>query len=235
MEKGEDYEILKTNLQPFFWRKVKNIIRQNKKGVLLKFLFGKDEDNKLLGEGSNPQREEMIKTLQNQMNSLQQRVIHLENQTNDLKNTLSVTLEALDATKIIQQGDYTSKSEKDAYSGENDSKARKKIIQSEQQPNTLSEASKMPLKPLSKNQQYNTNQDKGLNGENFIPLGKISEENKIQIIKTGFRLNQEGKISLKKYYESTNPYSLFQSKGYSMKYEAIRKTNLYKQLKPSNN
>ena len=63
-------------------------------------------------------------------------------------------------------------------------------------------------------------------------MGKISEEDKIQIIKTGFRLNQEGKISLKKYYESTDPYSLFQSKGYSMKYEAIRKTNLYKQLKP---
>jgi hypothetical protein len=216
---------------------VKNIIRQNKKDALLEFLFGKDENNKLLGEGSNPQGEEMRKTLQNQLDSLQQRVIHLENQTNDLKNTLSVTLEALDATKIIQKGDSTSKSEKGAYSGENDSKARKEIIQSEQQSNTLSEASKMSLKPLSKNQQYNlpSNQEKGLNGENFIPLGKISEEDKIQIIKTGFRLNQEGKISLKKYYDSTDPYSLFQSKGYSMKYEVIRKTNLYKQLKPSNN
>lgn len=49
----------------------------------------------------------------------------------------------------------------------------------------------------------------------FNPLGKISEEDKIQIIKTGFRLNQEGKISLKKYYESRDPYSLFQSKGKS--------------------
>jgi hypothetical protein len=154
MEKGEDYEILFTNLQPFFWRKVKNIIQQNKKDALLEFLFGKDEDNKLLGEGSNPQGEEMIKTLQNQVDSLQQRVIHLENQTNDLKNTLSVTLEALDATKIIQQGD-SSKSEKGAYSGKNDSKAKKEIIQSEQQSNTLSEESKMPLKPLSKNKQYN--------------------------------------------------------------------------------
>jgi len=68
----------------------------------------------------------MRKTLQNQVDSLQQRVIHLENQTNDLKNTLSVTLEALDTTKTIQQGD--SKSEKGASSGENDSKARKEII-----------------------------------------------------------------------------------------------------------
>jgi len=29
MEMRENYEILKTNLQPFFWRKVKTIIRQN--------------------------------------------------------------------------------------------------------------------------------------------------------------------------------------------------------------
>ena len=41
MENGKDYEILSTNLQPFFWRKVKKIIRQNKKGALLEFLFGK--------------------------------------------------------------------------------------------------------------------------------------------------------------------------------------------------
>ena len=63
-------------------------------------------------------------------------------------------------------------------------------------------------------------------------MGKISEKEKIEIIKTGFQLNQEGKISLKKYYESTQEYSLFQLKGYSIKYEAIRKTNLYKELKP---
>jgi hypothetical protein len=76
------------------------------------------------------------------------------------------------------------------------------------------------------------NEEKGLHAPNFITLGKISEEEKIEIIKLGFQLQAEGKISLKKYYESTNPYSLFQSKRYSMKYEAIRKTNLYKQLKP---
>ena len=34
MENAKDYEILSTNLQPFFWRKVKNIIRQNKKAAL---------------------------------------------------------------------------------------------------------------------------------------------------------------------------------------------------------
>ena len=102
---------------------------------------------------------------------------------------------------------------------------------------SVSEASKSPLTPLSESQQYNisSNQDKGLNGQNFIPLGKISEEDKIQIIKTGFRLNQEGKISLKKYYESTDSNSLFQLKGYQIKYETIRRTKLYQQFKPSNN
>jgi hypothetical protein len=35
-----------------------------------------------------------------------------------------------------------------------------------------------------------------------------------------------GKISLKKYYESTEEYSLFQRKGYSLRADAIRKNNL---------
>jgi len=62
-------------------------------------------------------------------------------------------------------------------------------------------------------------------------LGKIPEQERIEIIKRGFQLQAERKISLKKYYESTDPYSLFQLKGYSIKYEAIRKNILYKQLK----
>jgi len=75
------------------------------------------------------------------------------------------------------------------------------------------------------------NQEKGLSEANFRPLKKIPEEKLIEIIQTGFRLNQEGKISLKKYYESTDAYSLFQSKGYKIKYESIRRTKLYQQLK----
>ena len=42
---------------------------------------------------------------------------------------------------------------------------------------------------------------------------------------------QEGKISLKKYYEGTGESSLFQLKGYSIKYEAIRKNKFYQSLK----
>jgi len=62
-------------------------------------------------------------------------------------------------------------------------------------------------------------------------LGRISEQEKIEIIQRGFQLNQQGKISLKKYYESTDPNSLFQSKGYSIKYESIRKNKFYQELK----
>ena len=97
----------------------------------------------------------------------------------------------------------------------------------------LSKASKSSLYPLSNTQQYNlsSNQEKNLNRASFITLGKISEEEKIEIIKTGFQLQAEGKISLKKYYKSTDPNSLFQSKGYNIKYETIRRTKLYRSLK----
>lgn len=66
---------------------------------------------------------------------------------------------------------------------------------------------------------------------NFITLARIPEEQKIEIIKTGFQRQAEGKISLKKYYEGTETHSLFQLKGSSIKYESIRRTKLYQQLK----
>ncbi len=43
--------------------------------------------------------------------------------------------------------------------------------------------------------------------------------------------SERGKISLKKYYESTDPNSLFQSKAYNIKYESIRGIKLYQSLK----
>jgi hypothetical protein len=61
-------------------------------------------------------------------------------------------------------------------------------------------------------------------------LKEIPEDEQIEILKNGFQLQAEGKISLKKYYQSTDQNSLFQWKGYSMKYESIRKSKLYKQL-----
>jgi len=68
--------------------------------------------------------------------------------------------------------------------------------------NMLSDAHKRPLKTRSESEQYNK--------PNFKTLGKISEKEKIEVIETGFQLNQEGKISLKKYYQGTGEYSLFQ-------------------------
>ena len=67
---------------------------------------------------------------------------------------------------------------------------------------------------------------------NFVTLSQISEKERVEIIQKGFQLQAEGKISLKKYYQSTDPDSLFQSKGYSIKYESIRRRPLFKQLKP---
>jgi len=62
-------------------------------------------------------------------------------------------------------------------------------------------------------------------------LGKISEQEKLEIIQRGFQLQNEGKISLNKYYEATEEYSLFESKRYCIKYDSIRKSELYQQLK----
>jgi hypothetical protein len=76
------------------------------------------------------------------------------------------------------------------------------------------------------------NQNEVQNGSNFITLGKISEQEKIQILQKGFQQQAEGKISLKKYYEGATQYSLLQLEGYSIKYESIRRTKLYQQLKP---
>ena len=86
---------------------------------------------------------------------------------------------------------------------------------------------------LSESQQYNipSNEEKALNRQNFVTLGNIPEEEQIEIIKTGFQLQADKKISLKKYYESTHQYSLFQLKRYSIRYESIRKSQLYQSLK----
>lgn len=175
MEVGKDVEILKTNLQPFFWRKVKNILRQKKKPALIKFLFGFKND--LIGSATDLEKE--LESLKGKIEKLQERVNNLE----DI--------------------------------------------------NILSETSKITLKQIDTTQQYDSSLigNKRPTGSNFVTLGKISEEDKIEIIELGFQLKQEGQISLKKYYESTGQDSLFSSKRYNIKYETIRRTKLYKNLK----
>ena len=98
---------------------------------------------------------------------------------------------------------------------------------------SVSYAPKIDFKTRERSEQYNivSDQFKPQNNSNFITFGKISEDEKIEIIKLGFQLQAEGKISLKKYYENTDPNSLFQLKGYRIKYESIRRTKLYQQLK----
>ena len=276
LERTNNSQILKTNLKPSFWRNLKSILRQNKKTVLLQFLFGRGYSY----PPSSSHFEDQIQTLKNQLDSLetalrleQQKIIQLESKLENPKYALSGTLNAPDATKIIQHGDYTLEGKKAPYLRENDPKgfhvlpkrsasgaSQKTVLSEVRNPTSkgmeskplrasVSQASKSPLTPLSESQQYNipSNEEKGLQRTNFITSednkgvdvwqspGKIPEEEQIEIIKTGFQLQVEGKLSLKKYYESTDPNSLFQSKGYSIKYGSIRRTKLYQQLKPSNN
>ena len=179
MENGKDFEILSTNLQPFFWKKVKDVIRQNKKGALQKFLFG----SQLNHSDSQKDLEEKIQILQNQLNSLQQKVIDLETKAENQKYVRRGQNKASEDIKGVQQEDYIA-----------------------------------------------ATQTKGQNDHNFITLGKISEQEKVEIIKVGFQRNQDKKISLKKYYQGKGKYTLFESKGYQIKYDTIRRTKLYQQL-----
>ena len=187
MENGKDLEILRTNLQSSFWRKLKRILRQNKKIALLQFLFG--SQGSTLQTHLTKELEEKIQIFKNQIASLQERVIHLENQNLVMEGKLN----------MLSADDRRSKSH---------------TVKREQSDSTLK-------------------QNKAENESNFVTLSQIAEQEKIEIIQTGFQLQAEGKISLKKYYESTvsEANSLFQSKGYSIKYEGIRKSKLYKQLK----
>jgi hypothetical protein len=180
MENGEKYEILSTNLQPFFWKEVKNIIRQNKKGALQKFLFGSQLNQSINHSDSQNDLEEKIQILQNQLNSLQQKVIDLETKAENKKYVRREQTKAFGAIKSIPQEDS-------------------------------------PIKPP--------------NEDNFITLANLSEEEKYAIITIGFLDNERKVISLKKYYEGKGEYTLFKSSGYQIKYDSIRKTKLYKELK----
>jgi hypothetical protein len=74
-------------------------------------------------------------------------------------------------------------------------------------------------------------QKQAQNPINFTTFEQLRDDEKIEVIQTSFCLNQEKKISLKKYYEGTGESTLFDWKGYQIKFNSIRKTKLYKQLK----
>ena len=73
---------------------VKNIIRQNKKAALQEFLFGSDTDD--TSQGSSPALDHKIQNLQNQVNSLQDRIRDLETTLENSKYALSGGLKGLE-------------------------------------------------------------------------------------------------------------------------------------------
>lgn len=93
-------QILKTNLKASFWRQLKKILEQNKKRVLLQFLFGSQQESDV---------EEKIQNLETLVSSLQQKVIQLEAKLMTIeqnsKYALSELLKASKDMKTIQQGD----------------------------------------------------------------------------------------------------------------------------------
>lgn len=79
MENGKNYQNFNNNFQPFFWREVKTTIRQNKKAALINFLF----PNPLVFELEVSQNfESTLKSLQDQIYTLKERITILENQRN---------------------------------------------------------------------------------------------------------------------------------------------------------
>ena len=52
---------------------------------------------------------------------------------------------------------------------------------------------------------------------NFVGVANLFEADKIESSKLGCQRNQKGKVSLKKYYQSTEECSLFKLKRYSIK------------------
>ena len=125
-ERTNNSQILKTNLKPSFWRNLKSILRQNKKTVLLQFLFGRGYSY----PPSSSHLEDQIQTLKNQIDSLQEKIIQLEqqsersehNQTLIIKKALSELLERSQAAKIGEQDDSTLKPNIGSYFQENDNK-----------------------------------------------------------------------------------------------------------------
>ena len=77
----KNLKILTTNLKPSFWRGLKTILRQNKKEVLLKFLFGSKEGKEFTSDRTDLL--EKVQILESQVASLQAKVKKLEKEWSD--------------------------------------------------------------------------------------------------------------------------------------------------------
>lgn len=100
---------------------------------------------------------------------------------------------------------------------------QKKVIELETQ--DLSSKKQLRIPPESPINRRDEDED------DYMTLSQLSEDEKIEIIKLSLQLQAEKKISLKKYFQSRDSYSLYQLKGYRLKSESIRKNKLYKKLK----
>lgn len=122
IDNGKDLKILTTNLKPSFWRNLRTILRQNKKQVLLQFLFGTAYSYQP-SSYSFEAFEDRIQTFQNQLDSLetalrfeqQKRIQSENNQTLQIQTAVASALRQLlkssQASKIDQQRDSILKSE----------------------------------------------------------------------------------------------------------------------------
>ena len=250
LENGKDYEILQTNLQPFFWRKVKNTIQQNKKAALQEFLFGSQESSPST-EIQNDLKDK-ITSLQNQLNSLQQRIIQLENNQNNqtlLKEQIQKALSGLSQPLASQTAlPLRLESPKTIHHSNHSAEMKEELLEHSQaakidqtsphtphgfdykNPSEVSRSLKTDTLHLEQGN-LPSNLQNDPQEQIFTKLNNLTQQEKTEIIETGFQHQAEGKISLKKYYQSTDLYSLFQSKGYTIKYETIRRTKIYQQLK----
>jgi len=158
--------VLQTNLSPFFWKRVQNVLKQNRKGILGEFLFG---------------------TLKfSPRSSIEPKYLELENKVDKLKSEMILIKEKI---KIIIN------EKKDESSN----------------PTNLNFLHHQPL---------------------FKTFTALSKEEQISVIIAGNKYRQQNLIKIPDYYEgTTNPHSLFNLRGYSVKYESVRKHPLYKHYK----
>jgi len=98
MDNGKNLKILKTNLKSSFWENFRKILRQNKKVVLLKFLFGSQTDSST----KNVNIEKKFTALENQIKELQKKIIKLDNQTIDSNHALRGLLKGSESYKNIK-------------------------------------------------------------------------------------------------------------------------------------
>jgi len=154
---------------------------------------------------------EQVERLETALRFGQQKVIQLESKLENPKYALSgceSSEQPLESSKTIHQ-DYTLEGKKAPYLTQNDPKRSSAVLSEIRDPTsrgndiqskTVSEDPRSPFKTLTNTQYYNipsNEEKKGPNDQNFITLSKISEEERVEIIKPEAkrRVNNVNRIS----------------------------------------